>query len=287
MRPGDGWSRHRFAAILRGEHSRQGVTSDMTDLVRLERDGDIARVVLNRPERLNAFNLAMWERMGTVMEQVADMSDLRCLLLGGGESKAFGAGADIGEFPEVRFSAGQAEDYARAMGPALEGLEDCPIPTVAAIRGACMGAGLEIALLCDLRICGEGARFGIPINRIGHCLPYAAMRPMVALVGQATAFEILLEGRILGAAEAYAKGLVTRVVSDAEVETEAAATAQRIAAGAPLAARWHKRFVRRAADPRPLSDEEWREPFEACDTADYREGIRAFLEKQTPDFEGR
>ncbi|MCG8356934.1 MAG: enoyl-CoA hydratase-related protein [Kiloniellales bacterium] len=259
----------------------------MTELVLLEREGDIARVVLNRPDRLNAFNLDMWRRLGAVMAEVEAEAGLRCLVVSGGTSKAFGAGADIAEFPQARFSAAQAEAYAGVMAPALESLEACAVPTVAAVQGACVGAGLELALLCDLKIAGAGARFGIPIKRIGHCLPYAAMRPLVALVGQTTAMEILLEGRILDAEEAQAKGLVNRVVPDEAVETEAMATARRIAEGAPLAARGHKRFVRRAADPRPLSEAEWREPFQSCDSADYHEGVRAFLDKRKPAFEGQ
>lgn len=259
----------------------------MNELVRLERDGPVARLELNRPEKLNAFTLAMWRRFGERMAEVTADESLRCLLIGGGESAAFGAGADIAEFLEVRSNAEQAEAYAETIEPGLHALADLPFPSVAAIRGACMGGGLELALLCDIRIAAEDARFGIPINRIGHCLPYAGLRPLVALVGQATAAEILLEGRIFGAEEALAKGLITRVVPASGLEEEAAATARRIAAGAPLAARWHKRFIRRAADPRPLDAEELREPYLSCDSADYREGIRAFLAKEKPSFAGR
>ena len=259
----------------------------MSELVRLERDGAIARLALNRPEKLNAFTLAMWRRFGERMAEVVADEELRCLLISGGESAAFGAGADIAEFLEVRSNAEQAEAYAEAIEPGLAALADCPVPSVAAIRGACMGGGLELALLCDIRIAAEDARFGIPINRIGHCLPYAGLQPLVALVGQATASEILLEGRIFGAEEALAKGLVTRLVPDEALDEEAGAAGRRIAAGAPLAARWHKRFIRRAADPRPLSDEERREPYRSCDSADYREGIRAFLAKEKPSFAGR
>ena len=255
--------------------------------IRLEREGAVARLVLNRPDKLNAFNIAMWQRLGDCMAEVNADRDLRCLLVTGGESAAFGAGADIAEFERLRADSEQAEAYARQMEPGLEGLDHCPIPSVAAVWGACVGAGLELALLCDIRICGEGAKLGIPINRIGHCLPYAGMRALVALAGPATASEILLEGRVLGAEEALAKGLVTRVVPDAEVAAEAEACAGRIAKGAPLAARWHKRFIRRARDPKPLSEAEWREPFESCDTTDYREGIRAFVEKRKPTFRGQ
>src|SRR5581483_3773754 len=113
------------------------------------------------------------------------------------------------------------------------------------------GGGLEIAAACDLRICGESSRFGIPIAQLGLAAGYEEIRVLRDLAGRAGALELLLEGRVFGATAAYQKGLVTRVVPDAAVETEAYATARRIAAGAPLAARWHKRFIRRLDDPAP------------------------------------
>ncbi len=118
-------------------------------------------------------------------------------------------------------------------------------------------------------------------------MAYAEMAPLVALVGRAVALELLLEGRILDAAEAKEKGLVTRVVPDAEVAAEARATAQRIADGAPLVARWHKKFARRLADPRPLSAAEEDECFDCFDTEDFRIGYAAFLAKTKPEFRGK
>ena len=132
-------------------------------------------------------------------------------------------------------------------------LAACRHPLVAQIHGICVGGGLEIAALCDLRICGESSRFGAPIKNLGLVMAYAEMAPLIALVGRAVTLELLLEGRILDAAEAKEKGLVTRVVPDADVAAEARAAAQRIAEGAPLVARWHKKFARRLADPRPLT----------------------------------
>ena len=173
------------------------------------------------------------------------------------------------------------------MDPALEGLQKSRHPSVALILGACSGGGLELAALCDIRICGAGARLGIPINRLGHALPYPGLEALVALIGRAGAAELLLEGRVLTAAEAQARGLVQRVVPDAEAETEALATAARIAASAPLAARLHKACLNRLADPAPLTPAERDLPYSACDSADYQEGIRAFMEKRRPRFQGR
>jgi enoyl-CoA hydratase/carnithine racemase len=158
---------------------------------------------------------------------------------------------------------------------------------VALIHGLCVGGGLEAAVMCDLRICGESSRFGVPINRIGVIMAYPELDALIDLVGRATALEILLEGRVFGAAEAKDKGLVTYVVPDAEVDETAAITAQRIADGAPLSNRWHKKFARRLRDPRKLTRREYLEGFANCDTEDYQEGFRAFLEKRKPVFKGK
>jgi enoyl-CoA hydratase len=166
-------------------------------------------------------------------------------------------------------------------------LEQCRHPIVAQIHGICVGGGLEIAALADIRICGESSRFGAPIKNLGLVMAYAEMAPLVRLVGSAVALEILLEGRIFDAAEAKAKGIVTRVVADGEVEAEARAAAQRIADGAPLAARWHKKFARRLAEAWPLTDAERDECFDCFDTEDFRIGYAAFLAKSKPEFVGR
>lgn len=259
----------------------------MSNSVQLQRADAIATVTLNRPERRNAFNLEMWAALGDVMTELNGDDSLRCIILRGAGDKAFAAGADIAEFSKVRASRQQAEAYAKVMDRATDAVRDCPHPTVAAIRGACVGGGLELAVHCDLRISGRSGRIGIPISRIGNALPYAAMIALVEAVGRPTVLELLLEGRIFTADEACAKGLVTRVVDDADLDTEVAATAERIAAGAPLVARAHKLFSRKAGAPLDLTGKDWVAPFEICDSDDYREGIRAFLAKETPDFNGR
>jgi enoyl-CoA hydratase len=158
---------------------------------------------------------------------------------------------------------------------------------VALIQGACIGGGLLIASQCDIRICNESARFGVPVKNLGLTESYDELRGMMLAAGANVALEMLLEGRIWGAREAYEKGLVNRVVADAGVVEEAYATARRIAEGAPLVARWHKKFIRRLLDPRPLTDAERDEGYACFDTEDYKTGVAAFLAKEKPRFAGR
>ena len=259
----------------------------MPDTILLERDGPIATVVLNRPEKLNALTLNMWQRLGEVVAELSSDDDLRCIVLRGAGDKAFAPGNDISEFETDRHDPSSAKAYGAKMHPALTSLRDCPIPTVALIKGICVGGGLEIAALCDIRICGESSRFGAPINRLGLVMGYPEMEAVTRLVGSAVALEILLEGRVFDAAEAMQKGLVSRIVPDDRVEDEAYATARRIADGAPLVARWHKKFARRLTDPTPLSQAERDEAFDCFGTEDFNIGYRAFLAKQKPEFKGR
>ena len=150
-----------------------------------------------------------------------------------------------------------------------------------------MGGGLEIAAMCDLRVAGQSSRFGIPVNKLGLTMAYGELAGLLALVGRAVALEILLEGRVFDADEAYRKGLVNRVVPDEDVEKEAYAMARRISDGAPLVNRWHKQFLERLSVAAQVPPAEWDEGFACFDTADYKEGVAAFLAKRKPDFKGR
>jgi enoyl-CoA hydratase len=256
-------------------------------LIQIARDGAIATVVLNRPAKLNALTKVMWRDLGATVEALSADDAVRCIVVRGAGEKAFSPGNDIGEFATERANKAQAVAYGAAMHATAHALARCRHPLVAQIHGICVGGGLEIAALCDLRICGASSRFGAPIKNLGLVMAYAEMAPLVDLVGKTVALELLLEGRILDAAEARQKGLVTRVVPDADVAAEARATAERIAEGAPLAARWHKKFARRLFDPRPLTAAEHDECFECFDTEDFREGYAAFLAKRKPEFRGR
>jgi enoyl-CoA hydratase/carnithine racemase len=259
----------------------------MTDEILVQRDGAVATVVLNRPEKLNALTKPMWRRLGEALEELSADGTLRCVVLRGAGGKAFSPGNDISEFETDRSNPEQAKAYGEVLHFTLTGLKTCRHPTVALIEGLCVGGGLEIAALCDLRICGESSRFGVPIKRLGLVMAYPEIEGLRRLVGRAATLEILLEGRVFGAAEAKDKGLVTRVVPDGEVEAEAYATAGRIAEGAPLVARWHKKFVDRLEDPAPLGEVELDEGYACYATEDFQIGYRSFLDKTKPAFKGR
>jgi enoyl-CoA hydratase/carnithine racemase len=259
----------------------------MSDGVLVARDGPVATVTLNKPERLNALDKGMWRALGEIFRDLDRDESLRCVVLRGAGDRAFAAGADIAEFATERANVEQAREYDRVVHPVLEAIARCRHPVVAMIRGACVGGGLEVAAVCDLRICGESSRFGIPVKNLGLVVAYGELQGLIDLVGRAAALEIVLEGRVFGAQEAKDKGLVNRVVPDDKVEEETAAMVGRIAEGAPLVARWHKRFARRLADPRPLTPEEYDESFACFGTEDYRIGYRAFLAKGKPDFRGK
>ena len=259
----------------------------MSEQILVERDGDIATVVLNRPEKLNAMTKAMWQDLAGVMRGLDGDDSLRCIVLRGAGDKSFSPGNDIGEFENERSNPAQAKAYGALLHAALDALGTCRHPTVALIQGICVGGGLEIAALCDLRICGRSSRFGVPVNRLGLVMAYPEVAGLADLVGRATALEILLEARVFDAEKAKDKGLVTRIVQDDQVEHEAYETARRIAAGAPLVNRWHKKFLRRLKDPTPLSAAELDEGYACYGTEDFRVGYRAFLDKAKPDFKGR
>jgi enoyl-CoA hydratase/carnithine racemase len=254
--------------------------------VLVTRDGGIATVVLSNPERMNALSSPMWARVAAVFAELDADETLRCVVLRGAGEKAFAAGADIAEFATERANVAQARAYGAVIQQAMDAVAHCRHPVVAMIHGVCVGGGLEMAAVCDLRICGESSRFGVPVANLGLVMAYGELKGLIDLVGRATALEIVLEGRVFGAQEARDKGLVNRVVPDAEVEGEAIASAQRIAAGAPLVHRWHKRFARRLALPAPLTAAEYDESFACFGTEDFRIGYQAFLTKRKPEFRG-
>jgi len=255
----------------------------------LQQDGVVATVVLDNPDKLNALTVAMWQELARVMREVSANDALRGVVLRGAGDKAFAAGADIDEFAQVRATRAQGEVYHREhVYGALKAVAECRHPVVAMIHGPCVGGGLELACQCDLRISGQSGRFGVPINRLGFSIAYDELIAVLPVTGRAAALEMLIEGRVWEAREAYEKGLLSRVVRDDKLADEVRAAVERICAGAPLVARWHKQFIRRLT-PRaePLTAAEIDASFAYFDTEDFRIGYEAFLKKKKPKFVGR
>lgn len=259
----------------------------MSEILLQSREGVVVTLTINRPERLNAMTKPLWRALGEAVNALSADDAIRCIVLRGAGEKSFSPGNDISEFETERSNKKQAIAYGEIMHNTVKALQECRHPIVAQIHGICVGGGMEIASLADIRICGESSRFGAPINKLGLVMAYSEMKPIADLIGKSKALEILLEGKIFDAQEALRIGLVSRVVADGQVSQESRETAQRIAAGAPLVARWHKKFARRLSNPSPLTSAEKEECFDCFDTEDFQIGYKAFLAKQAPGFVGR
>ena len=261
----------------------------MSGQIALVRDATVATVTLDNPPKLNALTVAMWQDLARVMRALSADDGLRCIVLRGAGDQAFAAGADIAEFASVRNTREQGVVYHREhVYGALQAVAECRHPVVAMIHGPCVGGGLELACQCDLRIAGESGRFGVPINRLGFSIAYDELAAVLPVIGRAAALEILLEGQVWDASVAFAKGLLTRVVPDEQLADETRATVERICAGAPLVARWHKQFIRRLTPhAAPLSAQEIDDSFAYFESEDFRLGYAAFMQKKKPRFTGR
>lgn len=259
----------------------------MSGTITLQRAEHVATLVIDNEAKRNAISQRMWLELAAHLEALAQDASLRLIVLRGAGTQAFGSGADIDEFEALRSTKEKGIAFGKQAHRAMQLLRSSAVPTLAAIRGACVGGGLEVASCCDLRIASDDARFGIPIAKLGGVLAFPEMEALLGAVSPQVALELLLEGRLLNAAEAYAKGLLTRVVPAAQWDEEIAQSAARIAALAPLSARWHKQFIRRLQQGTPLTVAEQEEGFACFDTQDFVEGYRAFLEKRSPVFQGK
>ncbi|WP_323016203.1 enoyl-CoA hydratase/isomerase family protein [Castellaniella sp.] len=255
--------------------------------IRVQRAASAATVWMDHPGRMNAITVSMWRELAQAFTALSADTALRCVVVRG-VGGHFAAGADIREFPRERSRPDQVQAYhRRTIAPALQAIAQCPHPVLAVIEGVCVGGGLEIASVCDLRLAAHDARFGAPINRLGFPMAPDEMRGLLALAGRAVTLEILLEGRVFDAAEAWSKGLLTRVVEAADLDAEQAATVARLSAGAPQAARLNKRMATRlSAGGPPLTEAEWQACFSYASGPDHSEGVQAFLDRRPPVFKG-
>lgn len=258
--------------------------------------GAVAEVVFNRPDQRNAISYDMWRRLAGIMSELADDSAVRCIVFRGAGGRAFSAGADIKDFDEHRYDSASAARYADAFDGALDRIEHCPIPTLAAIDGYCVGGGMELAAATDIRIASANSRFGIPVSRLGLTAGWDELRRLINVVGIATVKHLLLTGHIVDAEHALRAGFISQIVatdggsgpiSSHDIVSSLIAD---IASGAPLAARDHKLMIQRLSrnpDTATLTDDERALMFRVFDSEDFAEGVAAFKAKRKPRFRGR
>jgi enoyl-CoA hydratase/carnithine racemase len=260
-----------------------------TDKMIAEKDGPIGWITFNNPERRNAVSMAMWEALADIVRDYENDKAIRVIVLKGAGDLAFVSGADISEFEEKRSSPETTRIYNEASGKATVALKRVGKPTIAMIRGFCIGGGVSVALSCDMRIAAEGAKFGVPAARLGLGYEAEGVRKLMDVVGPAFAKEIFFTARQFTAQEAVAMGLVNRWLPDAQLETYVRDCAGSIAANAPLTVASIKTIVGEV-----LKDESERDMalcqqvVDRCfNSEDYVEGRSAFMAKRKPIFTGR
>jgi enoyl-CoA hydratase len=263
-------------------------TETKADKMLSRKDGRVGYVIFNNPERHNAVSLDMWAATSRILEGFARDDEVRVVVLTGAGGKAFVSGADISKFENERATLDATKHYNATVETAYAGVQEFPKPTIAMIRGYCIGGGLGLAVCCDLRICSDNSRFAVPAAKLGLGYSYAGLRRLIDVVGPAFAREIFYTARQFDTEEARLMGLVNRVVPADDLEAYVKNYAETIAANAPLTVKAVKYIVGEV-----MKDESKRnvarcaELVEQCFASkDFIEGRRAFMEKRKPAFTG-
>lgn len=252
------------------------------------REGNIGHLIINNPERHNATSLAMWKGAFEVVDGLARDPETRLLIVSGNGGKAFASGADISKFEQERSDPNDVDHYQASTARFYEALYHFPRPTLAKINGYCIGGGMALAICCDLRVCQQKSKFGVPAAKLGLGYAYDGVERLANVVGTSMAAEIFYTARQFTAAEAYDMGLVNRVVADDELDSFTQDYATRISENAPLtiaAIKQIKLAINAVPDQR--DHDMMARMVKACfDSEDYIEGRRAFMEKRKPAFKG-
>jgi enoyl-CoA hydratase len=260
-----------------------------TDRMIAEKEGGIGWITFNNPAKHNAVSKDMWDALADIVEDYNADESIRVIVLKGAGEKAFVAGADISRFEDERASEAAIKAYSDSVSRGYDAVLTSPKPTVAMIRGYCIGGGTGIAVCCDIRICSDDAQFGIPAAKLGLGYGYHNIRKLVDVVGPSAAKEIFYTARRFSAEEAKDMRLANRVVPAAELESYVREYAERISGNAPLTIKSVKATVGEIMkDPDDQDLELCKRHYDECfDSEDYVEGRRAFMEKRKPAFLGR
>jgi len=251
--------------------------------------GGVGIITFNNPGKRNAISLDMWDGLGLALIELCDDPMIRVVVLTGAGDKAFVSGADISQFEKTRHNAAASENYSRRSAVPRALLADYPKPVIACIRGFCLGGGLQIAMLADMRFAAEDSQFGIPAAKLGIAYGYDGLRHLVSLVGPSQARLLMYTGSRIGSEEALRIGLIDRVMANDDLMPATLEIARTIAGNAPLAVHAAKLTIAEVLKDESRRDlEAVRQAGIACmDSADFREGRRAFMDKRKPMFTGR
>jgi enoyl-CoA hydratase len=260
-----------------------------TERLIARKDGSIGWMIFNNPERRNAISSDMWQAIPEVLDAFERDPEVRAIVFAGAGDKAFVSGADISQFERERNNRESNDLYSARSGAATKAMERLQKPSIAMIRGYCIGGGMVVALTCDLRIAADDARFGIPAARLGLGYGFEGVQRLIDVVGPTYASEMLFTARQFHAEEALRMALVNKVVAASELETTVRAYAAMLSDNAPLTIRAAKLAIKQALkEPERRKLDDLKAAIATCfESADYAEGRRAFLEKRRPRFEGK